>query len=501
MELYKYMYILMKGKGAYFLTLAKVVLSLGVFSASSLASEGPLLPEAEFPLGRIELPEKRTEKAICPGVTYIHVERGQPLLDNNWAIFASNLTDKSVVESLKAELQQSGLRVQEDWFQGPLRSERYWFLSAGDFSSRAEATEGLAKLTCRGPLQVRHRASLPSWAAGPWTFDIVIIDPSKYEGRIISAREPSLTSVSEIARKHHAMVGINASFFNSYTRPGSQVRELPNVVGTSIIQGEWYNEPDDGPVVFIENDEAAGPQLWVEQPHSSIPVPIIKWADGKTVALTGINRAPRAMNELIAMRPEIFEYWQTIDELPTELLCVRVSKKGDLARFSQAQELTPEDLVLLGAGCWKAKLEAALANSEGVGISLEVPGRPELNAFRGVPILMRDGRAVYQDRREGRTSRTAIGVDAQGKIYLVTVDGKQYEPPAGSGLGSVGASVSELREVMRFLGAVDAVTLDGGGSSTMVINGEVVSHPYDSLAPAGHHHAERAVMDALLLVD
>jgi len=500
MESYKALYIFMKRGALSFLTSAKFFLSLGAFSASLLASESAFLPEAEFPLGRIELPEKRTETVIRPGVTYIHVERGQPLLGDHWAILASNLIDKSVVDSLKADLQKTGLRVQVDWFQGPLEGKRYWFLSAGDFSSRAEATEVLARLTCGGPLQVRHRASLPSWATGPWTFDIVIIDPGKYEGRIISARESGLVSTSEIARKHQAVVGINASFFEGYARPDFPAIELPGSAGTSIIQGQWYNEPDDGPVVFIENGEA-GPTLWVEQPHASIPAPRIKWADGKTVPLTGINRALRAANELIAMRPEIFEYWQKVKAIPTEPLFVRVTKNGDLARFSQAQELSPEDLVLLGTDCWRERLEAALASSERVEVSLGIPGHPELNAFRGVPILIHDGNVVYLDRREGRTARTAVGVDAAGKIYLVTVDGNRYEPPTDGRLGSVGASISEVREIMRFLGAVDAVNLDGGGSSVMVIDGEVVSHPYDRLPPKGHRSVERAVLDALLLVD
>jgi len=201
------------------------------------------------------------------------------------------------------------------------------------------------------------------------------------------------------------------------------------------------------------------------------------------------------------MRPEVFEYWQKVEEIPTELFFVRVSKNGDLARFNQAQELTPEDLVLIGAGCWQGRLAAALARSERVDVSLEIPGHPRLNAFRGVPILIHDGNAVYLDRREGRTARTAVGVDAAGKIYLVTIDRNRYESPAEDGLGSVGASISEVREIMRFLGAVDAVNLDGGGSTAMVINGEVVSRPYDSLAPEGHRRAERAVLDALLLVD
>jgi len=498
----------MKRKSISFLIFTKGFLLLGLLTVRLSSAAENLLSEAAFPLGRIELPEKRTEKVIRPGVTYIHVERGWQLEGGHWAIVSNSLTEKSVVDSLKADLQKSGLRVQEDWFEAPAGYERYsprgggkyCILSAGDFASRKDATEVLAKLTCGGPLQVRHRASLPSWTSGPWTFDIVIIDPSKYEGRIISAREPGLASTSEIARKHQAVVGINASFFEGYTRADFPAIELPGSAGTSIIQGQWYNEPDDGPVVFIKNDKT-GAKLWVEQPHASIPVPTIKWANGSTVPLTGINRAPRAVNELIAMRPEIFEYWQKVKEIPTEPLFVRITQNGDLARFSQAQELSPEDLVLLGMGCWKGRLEAALASGERVDVSLGIAGDPELSAFRGVPILIHDGRAIYEDRREGRTAHTAIGVDAQGKIYLVTVDGNQYDPPTCGGLGSVGVSISEVREIMRFLGAVDAVNLDGGGSTTMVINGKVVSRPYDPIAPEGHRRAERPVLDALLLVD
>jgi len=490
----------MKMRSVSLLALAKGLLLCEVLTISSPASESTLLPEAEFPLGRIELPETRIEKLIRPGVTHVHVERGCQLEGGHWAIVSNSLTEKSVVDSLKACLRKSGLRVQEDWFQAPLGGERYCFLSAGYFSNRQEATEALAKLTCAGPLQVRNRASLPSWTTGPWTFDIVIIDPKQYHGRIVSARDPGLTTTSEIARKHHAVVGINGGFFDGYPRPGSRGKMLPNASGTSIIQGQWYNEPKDGQVVFIENDKA-GPKLWVERSYASKSVPMVKWADGKTVPLTGINRALRAVNELIVMRPEIFEYWQKVEGIPTESLFVRVSKNGDLARFSKVEDLTPEDLVLLGTGCWKRKLEASLASGEQLCVSLEIPGHPTLNAFYVGPVLISGGSLLYHDRREGRTARTAIGVDADGKIYLVTIDGHQYDPPAGGVGGSVGASISEVREVMRFLGAVDAVNLNGGGSSVMVINGEVASRPYDSVASEGPRRGEREVMDALLLID
>jgi len=462
--------VLMKDKYLSVFAPAKGIILIGILAVPLSSEAGNRLSEAGFPLGRIELPEARTKKLIRPGVTYVHVERGWQLERGHWAIVSNSLTEKSVVDSLKADLQKSGLRVQEDWFEAPrgddMLSPRggglYCFLSAGDFASREDATEFLAKLTCGGPLQVRRRASLPSWTTGPWTFDIVIIDPRQYHGRIVSAREPGLARTSEISRKHHAVVGINAGFFDGYTRPGSRGRVLPNASGTSIIQGKWYNEPKDGQVVFIESDKV-GWKFWVERSYASTSVPIVKWADGKTAPLTGINRTLRAANELIAMRPEIFEYWQKVEGIPTEPLFVRVSKNGDLAQFSQAQELTSEDLVLLGTGCWKRKLGAALASGERLEVSLEIPRRPTLNAFYVGPVLISGGTPRYHDRREGRTARTAIGTDADGKIYLVTIDGHQYDPPAGGGLGSVGASISEVREVMRFLGAVDAVNLNGGG--------------------------------------
>jgi exopolysaccharide biosynthesis protein len=62
-----------------------------------------------------------------------------------------------------------------------------------------------------------------------------------------------------------------------------------------------------------------------------------------------------------------------------------------------------------------------------------------------------------------RHPRTAVGLDAARKIvWLVVVDGRQ--PTL-----SQGASLAELAGVLRDLGAVDAINLDGGGSATLVV--------------------------------
>jgi exopolysaccharide biosynthesis protein len=84
-----------------------------------------------------------------------------------------------------------------------------------------------------------------------------------------------------------------------------------------------------------------------------------------------------------------------------------------------------------------------------------------------------------------RQPRTLAGVTADGRLLLVTVDGRD---PARS----VGVSFPEAAALLRWLGATQGLSLDGGGSSAMVVLGDLVNRPSDG--------AERAVGDALLVV-
>jgi Phosphodiester glycosidase len=72
-----------------------------------------------------------------------------------------------------------------------------------------------------------------------------------------------------------------------------------------------------------------------------------------------------------------------------------------------------------------------------------------------------------------RNPRTMAGVSAAGDVLLVTVDGRQ---PGYS----VGLSFAEEAAVMRALGAVEALNLDGGGSTTMVAGGRLLGRPSDA---------------------
>lgn len=71
-----------------------------------------------------------------------------------------------------------------------------------------------------------------------------------------------------------------------------------------------------------------------------------------------------------------------------------------------------------------------------------------------------------------RHPRTTIAKLNSGKLLLVTVDGRQHSI-------SVGMSLPMLAELLLALGAVDAIKLDGGDSTTMVVRDKVVNRPFD----------------------
>lgn len=91
---------------------------------------------------------------------------------------------------------------------------------------------------------------------------------------------------------------------------------------------------------------------------------------------------------------------------------------------------------------------------------------------------------------KSRHPRSAIGIKANGKVIVLTVDGRQEN--------SAGMSLYELAKVMRWLGCVSAINLDGGGSTTLwAADTGVVNHPSDN--KKWDHDGERKVANVVLL--
>ena len=112
----------------------------------------------------------------------------------------------------------------------------------------------------------------------------------------------------------------------------------------------------------------------------------------------------------------------------------------------------------------------------------------------GFPQLLAEGRRVGDllvsenpSFAAARHPRTAVGFDpSTGHLWIVGVDGRQ--PGYSDGM-----TLPELASLMEALGVTDAVNLDGGGSTVMVLRGVAVSRPSDA-------EGERPVVNALLVV-
>jgi hypothetical protein len=115
--------------------------------------------------------------------------------------------------------------------------------------------------------------------------------------------------------------------------------------------------------------------------------------------------------------------------------------------------------------------------------------RPGLFGVAGRYQLTKAGRIIVPTGSSNffaRNPRTLAGRTADGTIVLATIDGRQTT--------SVGATLAETAQVAQALSMVDAVNLDGGGSTTLSVRGTLANQPSGS-------SGQRAVGDALVYID
>ncbi|WP_175559963.1 phosphodiester glycosidase family protein [Clostridium uliginosum] len=89
------------------------------------------------------------------------------------------------------------------------------------------------------------------------------------------------------------------------------------------------------------------------------------------------------------------------------------------------------------------------------------------------PTLVVNGKMTEITMDGGIAPRTAIGQREDGAIILLVIDGRS--------LTSLGATYKEVQEVLYKLGAINAINLDGGKSTTMYYDGEIINTPSNSM--------------------
>ena len=123
---------------------------------------------------------------------------------------------------------------------------------------------------------------------------------------------------------------------------------------------------------------------------------------------------------------------------------------------------------------------------------------PDSNIMTAGPLLLLHGEVqpFRHDRTfvSNRHPRTAVGIRPDGTLLLFVVDGRSKE--------SEGMSLDELTKTLKWLGCTDVLNMDGGGSTTLYLEGWVnegiVNYPIDN--GRFDHHGERGVSNAILVI-
>lgn len=162
-----------------------------------------------------------------------------------------------------------------------------------------------------------------------------------------------------------------------------------------------------------------------------------------------------------------------------------VIKNGVIYRNTVRSDSEYPDLAVYKDGSFKIIYETDVTAEE-----LLADGVVNLFAFG--PSLVENGGISVDENTEVRQAMTknpctAIGIIDENHYILVISDGRTSE--------SAGLSLYELAEVMKEYGAVTAYNLDGGGSSTMYFNGDILNNPTTN----GHRISEREVSDIVYI--
>lgn len=476
-------------------------------------------------------------KQLAPGVTYHRADRAAQGGENEWTISLGiyrNLAERAPATRCAARL---GLDTRAVTFAFPGSASRnYKELLAGRFKSRAAAEAVLAARKPRQscPTVIRATGQYPSDHSAPMRVHVLSVDPDRFDGELIAARRhlggEGLGRPSEVVQEQAGLAATNGGFF-VMTEADGVVGES---AGISVLDGQLRSEATRGrPWVRILNNGRPGVTILHDAPAAS---PALATSAGARLAVDGVNRLPGRLRNCGALHNEAFA--QPVHDISCEpedelvvlrpgsgiapgndgpLLVYTLDKEGRMAPADNPASHSDEAHLLVAIGAKRQALRTLAKRVEQVsfddGSLTNGMGGTGAFAVNGGPSLISEGRPLRLADRQGwpvhdsrfplanaihsfislRAPRTAIGVRPDGTILLVVIDGWRYrsdQPPPEPMNG--GATITELTEIMLSLGASEAINLDGGGSSTMVVGQDVVNIPSDA---AG----ERPVGDSLVL--
>ncbi|MBF8294137.1 MAG: hypothetical protein HW389_682 [Bacteroidetes bacterium] len=318
---------------------------------------------------------------------------------------------------------------------------------------------------------------------GPYTINVLVVDLSAKNLRIESYRPIGLVPTSQQAKRndredHRVVAAINADFFSFKLGwpVNNQIENGEFVLGTQTQRSHLV--VDGRGKVHIERISFEG---W------------LKSGAGKPYAISGINDVHRG--DAVILHTSFSDtatrfngsgkafllrllnpVWSVCDTLR---MVVIGNGTVDLSQIPSDQAA-----VWVGAGSSVSAAGEEMKSGDTVLVYLGI--QPRLKDVKtvlgGVGMIVANGIPVGDSVNvkektniaflTARHPRTFVGFDRDTtKLFLCTVDGRQKS--------SIGMNFHEMADFLLSIGVWNAVNFDGGGSTTMVVQGKIVNSPSD----------------------
>ena len=495
-----------------------------------------------LPLGPAGLEETRTTRTLQPGVTLTRIVRGHADPSAVWTVEVAvpagpgspdpdtppaAISNEADARAAADRLRAAGLDPRVEQVRTPPLADFSgvlgWRVRVGQTATKAAADAIREQVIAAG---LTGSSIYTGWdgepddvagSTGPWHVDVLTIDPRAFRGRLEATYGPDLEqreTTSRLAALSGAGTAVNAGFFVLDPAAGAP----GDPAGVAVYDGRLVSEPIAGRPALVVREDAGRTSIVRLRWHGEVA--------GRR--LDGLNRVPGLIrncggigdtptdlprhdytctdpDELVAfdsaygLRTPSGPGAEVVLDRGGRVTEIRSVRGGTIpagGRTVQATGAKVDTLLAVAHPGRKLVVRASLIDHRG----RPVPTPPNASILNGGPELVRDGRLHATPAADGmvrpgdpsfyygwvhkRNPRTFAGVDARGRTVLITADGRSTS--------SLGLGIGETAAVARSLGLRDAINLDGGGSTTMVVDGAVINVPSDATG-------ERPVGDALVV--
>ncbi|MDP9795935.1 hypothetical protein J2S43_004447 [Catenuloplanes nepalensis] len=376
-------------------------------------------------------------------------------------------------------------------------------------------------------------------STGPWVMRVLTVDPKRFRGTVSSSVGDAVTgqqNTSAIAAAAGALYAVNGGYFVVNAADGAP----GTPAGLSVLNGAPVTAATAGRAALVIRD--GGRRTEIENLTSRYA---LRFGNGRAHLVDALNRVPGVIRncggvggDLPTERPvhdftctdpdEIVVFTdrygiatpagpgaEALIDRSGRVVEVRDRTGATVPAGHRIVQAIGTDATWLRANAKagaKLNLDTTVVDARGRTVCFG----PRDFVVNGGPQLVSDGRVAVDPVADGLTHedpalglpdsaqgaawgynwfirdnpRTGAGIDRQGRLMLIQVDGRQANL-------SQGLPIKQFADVFKALGAVEAINLDGGGSSATVVNGALVNSPSDQNA-AGQQ-VERATGDAILL--